>query len=466
MPVPPRLRGWRRVRTRHSPVAEQVSLGAQDLLYREEVSGLVLIANAVAAVALASSPWGAALEGIWTTHLTIDLGLLRIEESFRDWINHLLMALFFLGVALEIKEEILFGHLRRWKEAALPVAMAIGGMAGPALLFLAVTSGSDATRGWAIPMATDVAFALGVIALLGRRVPNAARLLLLAVAIVDDIGSILVIAFFYTHDLRLAALTVAVIPIAVLLVLRVLRVRSLSPYLLAGVVLWFTVFRSGIHPTLAGVLLAIFIPAGRLLKFDDYAASVEERMSRLREAEDTDTKQTIIGELDELTDETQTPLERLRVHLHPWVSYGVLPLFALANAGVPLSTIDLDAMRQPVALGIFAGLLLGKPIGMLASAWLALRTRVGRLPSALTTRHLTGLCILSGIGFTVSLFIAALSFDGAMLRTARAAVLLSSVTMAAIGFAWFRAVGGGDRGDDREKTRASDSAPTPAGTSP
>lgn len=438
MAVPPRLRGWRRVRTRHTPLAKQVSLGAQDLLYREEISGLVLIASAAAAVALASSPWRAALEQIWTTHFAVGLGPLHIEESFRDWINHLLMALFFLGVALEIKEEIFFGHLARWKEAALPVAMAIGGMAAPALLFLAATAGTAATPGWAIPMATDVAFALGVIALLGRRVPSAARLLLLAVAIVDDIGSILVIALFYTRDFRFSALAAASIPIGALLLLRVLHVRSLSPYLLAGVGLWFTVFRSGIHPTLAGVLLAVFIPAGRILKFDDYASRIEDGAARLRATEDTDTKKTIIGELDELTDETQTPLERLRVHLHPWVSYAVLPLFALANAGVPLSTIDLEALRQPVALGIFAGLLFGKPIGMLASAWLALRTRFGSLPPGLTPRHLTGLAILSGIGFTVSLFIAALSFGGTMLETARAAVLLSSATMATLGFAWFR----------------------------
>lgn len=439
MAVPPRLRGWRRVRTRHTPVTEQVSLGAQDLLYREEISGLVLIASAAAAVALASSPWRAALEGIWTSHLSIDLGLVHIEEIVRDWINHLLMGLFFLGVTLEIKEEILFGNLARWKEAALPVAMAIGGMAVPALLFLAVTAGTEATRGWAIPMATDVAFALGVIALLGHRVPNAARLLLLAVAIVDDIGSILAIAFFYTQDFRFVALAAAAIPVAALVLLRVLRVRSLSPYLVVGLVLWFTVFRSGIHPTLAGVLLAVFIPAARILTFDKYASRMEEGVARLRSAGDTDTKQTIIGELDALTDETQTPLERLRMHLHPWVSFGVLPLFALANAGVPLSTIDFGALRQPVALGIFAGLLLGKPIGMLGASWLALRLRFASLPTGVSPRHLTGLGILSGIGFTVSLFIAALSFEGVMLGAARAAVLLSSVTMAVLGFVWFRA---------------------------
>jgi NhaA family Na+:H+ antiporter len=441
MAVPPRLRGWRRARTRHTPMAEQVSLGAQELLYREEVSGLVLIASAAAAVALASSPWKAMLEGIWTSHLSIDLSVVRIEESVRDWINHLLMALFFLGVALEIKEEILFGNLARWREAALPVAMAIGGMAVPALLFVGVTAGTEATRGWAIPMATDVAFALGVIALLGHRVPNAARLLLLAVAIVDDIGSILAIALFYTRDVRFAALGAAAIPIAALVLLRVLRVRSLSPYLVAGVVLWFAVFRSGIHPTLAGVLLAVFIPARRLLTFDEYAGRIEDGVARLRSAGDTDTKQAITGELEELTDETQTPLERLRTHLHPWVSYGVLPLFAVANAGVPLSTIDFGALRQPVALGIFAGLLLGKPIGMLGAAWLALRTRFVSLPTGVSARELTGLGILSGIGFTVSLFIAALSFEGAMLAAARAVVLLSSVTMAVAGVAWFFVAG-------------------------
>jgi NhaA family Na+:H+ antiporter len=429
MPVPPRLRGWRRGGTRHTPGAEQVSLGVQGLLNRGEVSGVVRIGSAAAAVALASSPWSATLEDIWTSQLSIDLGLLHIEESFRDWINHLLMALFFLGVALEIKEEFLFGELSRWKEAALPVAMAIGGMAAPALLFFAVTAGSDATKGWAIPMATDVAFALGVIALLGARVPNAARLLLLAVAIVDDIGAILVIAFFYTRDFRFAALVAAAIPIAALLLLRVLRVRSLSPYLVAGVVLWFAVFRSGIHPTLAGVVLALFIPAGRFLSFDEYASRMEEGTARLRSAGDTDTKQTIIGELDELTDETLTPLERLRMHLHPWVSYLVLPLFALANAGVPLSAIDLNDLRQPAALGIFAGLLLGKPVGMLGAAWLAIRSRLARLPAGLAPRHLAGLGVLSGIGFTVSLFLAALSFGGGMLGAARCVAHMSEVTI-------------------------------------
>lgn len=443
MPVPPRLRGWRRLRTRHSPVAERISLAVQDLLFREEISGLVLIASTAAAVALASSPWSTTLEDIWTSHLSIDLGLVHIEESFRDWINHLLMALFFLGVALEIKEEFLFGDLSRRKEAALPVAMALGGMVVPALLFFAVTAGSDASRGWAIPMATDVAFAFGVTALLGVRVPTAARLLLLAVAIVDDIGAILVIAFFYARDFQFAALGTAVIPIAALVLMRVLRVRSLSPYLVAGFVLWFAVFRSGIHPTLAGVVLALFIPSGRLLAYADYAGRIADGAGRLRSAGDTDKKQMIIGELEELTDETQTPLERLRIHLHPWVSYLVLPLFALANAGVRLPAIELSALRQPAALGIFAGLLLGKPIGMLVAAWLALRTRLASIPTDVSRRHLAGLAVLSGIGFTVSLFIAALSFEGATLGTARAAILLSSVIMAITGFAWLRLAGSG-----------------------
>jgi NhaA family Na+:H+ antiporter len=438
MAAPPRLRGWRRERTRHTPVARHVSLRAQDLLYREEVSGLVLILSAAAAVALASSPWSGALERIWSAHLTIDLGLLRIEESLRRWIDDLLMAMFFLSIALEIKEEVLHGRLARWKDAALPVVMAAGGMVVPALVFLAVTSGTPAARGWAIPMATDVAFALGVIALLGRRVPDAARLLLLAVAVVDDIGSILVIAVFYTHDFRIASLTVAIVPLGALLLLRVLRVRSLSAYLLAGAVLWFTVFRSGIHPTLAGVILAAFIPARRLLAFDEYANRIEDGAKRLRSATKTDDAQAIIGELDELSDETQTPLERLRSHLHPWVSYCVLPLFALANAGVSLTSIDTGALREPVALGIIAGLVLGKPAGMLAAGWLAIRLGMAQLPSALSRHHFAGLGILSGIGFTVSLFIAALSYRGPMLATARAAILLSSVAMAVVGFAWFR----------------------------
>jgi len=356
---------------------------------------------------------------------------LHLHLSVSAWAADGLLAIFFFVVGLEIKYELVNGDLRDPRTAALPIVAAVGGMVVPAGIYLALNPpGSDGSAGWGIPMATDIAFAVGVLCVLGRRIPSAARLFLLTLAIVDDIGAILVIAVFYTSDLSLTWLAIAVGLLGLMVVARMLRIWSLVVYAVLGVGVWFALLESGVHATLAGVAIGLLAPATPLLKEEvarDFAA---------RALEDRNLDADELARLRFLLQESVSVVERLISALHPVSAYVVLPIFALANAGVELGAIG-KVFTEPVGVGIILGLVLGKPIGIYATSFLAVRLGIAKLPEDTSWPMVLGLGAVAGIGFTVSIFIAGLSFPGADLLTeeAKIAILLASLIAAVVGVA-------------------------------
>ena len=368
----------------------------------ESVGGIILIVAAALALAIANSPLLPDYQKLLSTPVAFSAGsLVAIDKPLLLWINDGLMALFFFLIGLEVKREIVTGQLRSWKQASLPIIAAIGGMAIPAIVFVALNLGSpENLRGWAIPAATDIAFALGLLALLGSRVPVALKALLLAIAIIDDIGAIAIIAIFYTENMNLAALALALVPAAAMLLLNRAGVARTIPYFLFAALLWICVLKSGVHATLAGVVTALFVPI----------ATGEER-----------------------------PLERLEHALHPWVAFLILPIFAFSNAGVSFAGAGLDALLAPLSLGIAAGLVIGKQLGIFGACWLAVKAGWARLPEGVGFRHVYGLSCLAGIGFTMSLFIGNLAFaDPQQIAAVKFGVLGGSLVSAITGIVVLR----------------------------
>jgi Na+:H+ antiporter, NhaA family len=380
-----------------------------EFLRLQTTAGLLLVATAAIALLWANGGGAETYFGFLHAELTLGLAPLVLTKSVLHWINDGLMALFFLVVGLEIKREALQGELADWRRALLPTLAAVGGMVGPALVYLSINQGSPETlRGWAIPVATDIAFALGVLALLGNRVPVSLRVFLLALAIIDDLGAILLIAFLFTSDLSVLSLSLAAVCLAALVALNGLGVRRLWPYLLVGALLWLCVLKSGVHATLAGVALAFCIP--------------------LRDAPAA---------------EGEAPLLRVEHALHPWVTYGIMPLFAFANAGVSLAGVTFATLLSPVPLGIIAGLFVGKLVGVTSITWLAVRLGLGALPPGVGWSQFIGLAFLTGVGFTMSLFIGTLAFPDTTYEVAvRVGVLTGSILSATCGYLWLRAASG------------------------
>jgi NhaA family Na+:H+ antiporter len=415
-----------------SALARRVARPVREFLRIETAGSVLLLAAAVLALVWANSPWAEGYDAFWHAPITLDVGVLRLEESLQHWVNDALMVIFFFVVGLEIKYELVHGDLRDPKTAALPIVAAIGGMVLPAGIYALVVAGGEGSSGWGIPMATDIAFAVGVLGLLGRRIPSAARLFLLTLAIVDDIGAILVIAVFYTEDLHLGALALAVVLLGVMLVMRRMRIWAVWAYVVVGTGVWLATLESGVHATLAGVAIGLMTPATPLLK-EDVARGFAEHAIRDHEL-DTDE----LYRLRFLLEESISVVERLQTRLHPVSAYLVLPVFALANAGVHLGGGVLgEALGSAVAVGIAAGLVVGKPVGIVLASWLAVRAGLGRLPADTGWRALAGLGAVGGIGFTVSLFIAGLSFPGEELLTeeAKVGILGGSVLAALLGVA-------------------------------
>jgi NhaA family Na+:H+ antiporter len=415
------------------PLAKYLARPVRDFLRVEAAGSLLLLLATLAALLWVNLPfdgWADGYDHFWHTPLAVELGDWRLEESLQHWVNDGLMTLFFFVVGLEIKYELVHGDLRDPRTAALPIIGAVGGMVVPALLYLAIAGGGPAGDGWGIPMATDIAFAVGVLGVLGRRIPSAARLFLLTLAIVDDIGAIVVIAVFYTADLSLGWLALAVGLLVVVVILRAARVWSVPLYVVLGAATWFAVLQSGVHATLAGVALGLLTPAVALLRPE---VATEYAADALRDRE-LDAEE--LFRMRFLVEESVPVVERLQARLHPVSSYVVLPVFALANAGVVLGDGALgDALTSTVALGIGAGLVLGKPLGIALACYLAIRLGAGRMPAGTSWPQLLGVGAVAGIGFTVSLFIAGLSFPGSAELTADAKVgiLLASLVAAVIG---------------------------------
>lgn len=424
----------------------------QRFLSAETASGVVLIIAAALALVIANSPWGQDYHSFWQTKLSIGVGSFSHAMSLEHWVNDGLMVIFFLLVGLEIKRELLIGELRSFSRAALPVAAAIGGMLVPALIYFVLNRGREGAAGWGIAMATDIAFAAGVLSICGRGVPISVKVLLLAIAIVDDLGAVLVIAVFYTSSIKLTALAVAGFFLLVLVAFNLLRVHRPLPYLLVGVGLWAATLASGVHATIAGVVLAFTIPVTRLIEERPYLLhsrgllDIFEKETRINPDHITDLQSHALTSLVQASEGVQTPLARVEHALVRPVAFLIVPLFAFANAGVSLGLGSHEPApttapeSQPagstyVFLGTLLGLVLGKPLGVLAACVLTIKLKIASLPTGATVRQLIAVAILCGIGFTMSLFVANLAFPSPhpLLDPAKLAILAASVVAGVTG---------------------------------
>jgi Na+:H+ antiporter, NhaA family len=428
----PRLeRPWARSGRR---VPRLVVRPLERFLALEAGSAALLMAAAVAALVWVNVSEGS-YEDFWGTELTLDLGPLRLVEDLRHAVNDLLMAIFFYVVALEVKREILFGSLRDPRAAAMPVAAALGTMVGAAFTYVAFNLGDGELRGWAIPIATDIAFALGVLGLAGRRAPAELRAFLLTLAIVDDLGTIAVIALFYSTGLSAIWLAAGVGGLVATLLLQRLGIRLLVPYAGLAALVWVAAFEGGVHPTVAGVALGFLTPALAFHPSQEVGEVIGDRLTAIERSSDAEVTETTMLHTAKLAREAVSPLARMEDQLHPWSAYLILPLFALANAGVPISASGIgDVLTSPVGLGIVLGLVVGAPLGGLLLAWITVRFGGGRVPDGLDWPAIGAVAPLKGIGFTVAIFISVLAFDDVALQEqAKLAVLIASAIAGLIG---------------------------------
>ncbi len=414
----------------------------QEFLQTSTASASLLLVAVVVALVWANSPWKASYGSLFSTEVAFRLGsTVDLEGDLHFWINDGLMALFFLVVGLEIKREVVSGELRRLRVATLPILAAIGGMGAPALLYLAIAGGGETGRGWGIPMATDIAFALGVLALAASYASPRLKPLLLTLAIVDDIGAIIVIAIFYTGGVEPAALIAAFAIVGLIAIANAVHIRFILLYVVLGSALWYATYEAGIHPTIAGVVLGLLTPAAPFQR----PAAVSQQARRTAD-ETRDDPEPVDGDaqwwmrLAWLSREAVSPLARTEHALLPWTSFVILPLFALANAGVELSLDRLQAaLTAPVSVGVFLGLVLGKPLGVLAGSFLAVRSRLGTLADDVGWGDLSGMGVTAGIGFTVALFIAELAFPpGVHLDEAKTAIFAGSLVAGVAGYVILR----------------------------
>ena len=400
----------------------------------EALGGSILLVSTVAALALSNSPWAHSFSSAWELPVGIQVGSLEFARSWREWINEGLMTLFFFVVALELKRELVLGELRSPRMAAFSIAAALGGMLVPAALYLTLQLGREGAHGWGTVMATDTAFVIGCLALLGRRIPQSLRIFMLSLAIVDDIGAILVVAIGYSSQLAWGALALGALGIAGVRGMGLLGIRSIPLYFLVGAVSWLAVDASGIHATITGVVLGLLTPTGRWVS-DDRLQAILDRVV----ADPSEDRRSDMAEGRKawrLTGvamrETLSPVERLEMMLHPWVSFAIVPLFAFANAGMPLPVADLVS---PVAFAVFVGFTIGKPVGILTFGWLAVRSGLASRPPDMDWGMLAGGGLLAGIGFTMALFIADLALHDALINAAKLGILSASVASAAAGVA-------------------------------
>ena len=405
----------------HQPPIQKILKPIQSFIKLETSGGILLLLCTVVALVWANSPWSNSYTSLWQTPFTIGFGEFVLNKAFILWINDGLMAIFFFVVGLEIKRELLSGELSSFRKAALPIAAAIGGMVVPAGIYFLINRGTEGAAGWGIPMATDIAFALGVLAMLGKRAPLALKIFLTALAIVDDIGAVLVIALFYTAQISWTSLGIGAILLVALFAANRLGVRAILVYMILGAALWLAFLKSGVHATIAGVLLAFTIPARSVIDHNAFRSLLNavsdklvKRNDEREDKEKTDDEQAAVHTLEKACEMVESPLQRLEHGLHPWVTYMIIPVFALANAGVTISGSFTASLTSQVSLGIIFGLIFGKQIGVTLFSWLAVKTKMADLPANVSWRQIYGVSCLAGIGFTMSLFIATLGFGESM----------------------------------------------------
>jgi NhaA family Na+:H+ antiporter len=423
------------------PLPRRIVRPLQEFLSTATASASLLLIAALVALVWANSPWQDAYDRLWTTSIDVRFGSREIALDLRHWVNDGLMTLFFLVVGLEIKRELVIGELRDRRAAALPAIAAVGGMVGPALIYAALNAGGPGSGGWGIPMATDIAFALGVLTLAARHAPANVKPFLLTLAIVDDIGAIAVIGLFYTDGLAWGWLGVAAAVVLMILGLQRIQVRAAVVYVALGTVLWLATFESGVHPTIAGVALGLLTP---VFPFQRPRAVSAEAVRTAKgtqddpEPPDADAPQWL--RLAWLSREAVSPLARVEHLLLPWTSFVVLPVFALATAGVRLSASSLrHSISSRVTLGVILGLVVGKTVGISIASGIAVRMGVGRLPAGVGWSHIVGTAAVGGIGFTVSLFVTELAFDDpALAGAAKVGILAASILAGLVGFLLLR----------------------------
>ncbi|WP_304131857.1 Na+/H+ antiporter NhaA [Ignavibacterium album] len=424
----------------NSPI-ERLLNPLQEFMHAETSGGIVLIICTIIALIWANSPFADSYHHLWHTYITFDFGGYILKHSLHHWINDGLMVIFFFVVGLEIKRELLVGELSSAKKAALPVAGALGGMILPALIYFYFNAGKEGAAGWGIPMATDIAFVVGIMALLGSKFPFSLKIFILALAIVDDIGAVMVIAIFYTADISFTALSIGAGIILLLIIFNRLGVRSLIVYTITGIALWLAFLESGVHATVAGVLLAFTIPVSSRINTIKFTAETKKLLDEFDKSGEhgenvltNEARLTIVQSVEGNCEKILTPLQRFEHMLHPWVAFFIMPVFALANAGVTIGSGFTDALTNPISTGIILGLFFGKQLGIFGFSFIAIRLGLASKPEGVNYTKMYGAGILAGIGFTMSLFIANLAFPSEeLLNIAKVGVLTASLISGIVG---------------------------------
>jgi len=420
---------------KHGGPVERLLRPYQEFFFTASFGGLLLLGSTILALVWANSPWAESYEHLWHTEISLHIGSLQLSETLHHWINDGLMAVFFFTVGLEIKRELLTGELSTPRQAMLPIAAAVGGMIVPAAIYAWFNAGTPEVSGWGVPMATDIAFALGILALVGDRVPVPLKIFLTALAIVDDLGAVLVIAFFYTSNLDFTALGLGAALLVAMIAANIFGVRAPSVYLGLGFATWLCFLYSGVHATIAGVLAAMTIPAKTMIDEDEFEARAKDLMKRFRAAQTDSDRKVIVQALEYSCLHVEAPLQRIEHSNHFWVAFVIMPVFALSNAGLELGAGLLDAFSSAVTLGIVFGLVVGKQIGVTLFSYLVVKLGWASLPEGVSWQHVYAASWLAGIGFTMSLFIANLGFESAdVLSSAKAGVLAASLIAGVVGY--------------------------------
>ena len=412
---------------------ERILQPFQEFLRIEASAGVLLLICTAVALVWSNSPIGSSYFKLIHAPVTVGLGPFVLSKPLLLWINDGLMAIFFFVVGLEIKREILIGELSSARKAALPIAAALGGMIVPAAIYLSFNGGTDRASGWGIPVATDIAFAIGALTLLGPRVPFGLKVFLTAFAIADDLGAVVVIALFYTSELDVTALGAAAVFVVLLVVANWAGVRHPLLYGLLGLGLWLGVFQSGVHPTVAGVVLAMMIPSRSRIDSRDFLSRSRANLVEF-ERHQQPGRQAALHAIETACEQATPPLQRIEHALHPWVMYLIMPVFAFSNAAVVFEGSLWSKISHPATLGVMLGLVIGKPMGITLLSWLAVRSSLAVLPDGVHWRHILGVACMGGIGFTMSLFIGGLAFEGAVLASVKTGILFASASAGVIGW--------------------------------
>lgn len=402
-------------------------------IHQEFTGGVILFFSVLIAILWVNSPWGSSYHLFWETPIAVSIDGHGLSQPLHVWINDGLMALFFFVIGLELKLEFMAGELSTAKKAALPMVAALGGMLVPAVIYFMINRGIPSENGWGIPMATDIAFALGLLSLAGKHIPTSVKVFLSALAVADDLGAVMVIAFFYTAQIDFVALVAGLSFLLVLGVGNLLGIRSTAFYLVLGIAVWLGFLFSGVHATIAGVLVAMMIPARTKIDEHDYVKCIRAYTNEFEKAIPqngsltTAEQHQTIEKIKQLSMDAETPLQKIEYALHPWVAFVIMPLFALANAGMEIDKSFFTTLINPISLGILLGLVVGKFIGVLSFTWLMVRFKFSELPQHAGWKHIVGIALLAGVGFTMSLFITGLAFtDTAMINSAKSGIFLAS----------------------------------------